>query len=102
MKWMETAASLVPTGKALSIIATTAVGAFLAGVGWITTTGEVRKAVEAMPSMQLEIGILEDQMVEVQEEIEDARSDRQRILCLVTLTATGESLSPLQVADRCP
>jgi hypothetical protein len=33
---------------------------------------------------------------------EDATEERQRILCLVRLTATGEILSPLEVTERCP
>ena len=46
--------------------------------------------------------VADDNIAELAEGLEEAAMERARILCLVRLTATGETLSPLEVTERCP
>ena len=44
----------------------------------------------------------DESIAELGDGLEEAATERARILCLVRLTATGEVLSPLEVTERCP
>ena len=44
----------------------------------------------------------DESIAELTDGLNEAATERARILCLVRLTATGEVLSPLEVTERCP
>lgn len=102
MKWVELAQEIVPTGKAVVWISGAVATSFLAGIGWMTSTSAISKTVDTVPVLAEEVSGLTDRVNNVESRLDDADADRQRILCLLTLTATGEALSPFEVAERCP
>jgi len=98
----ETLQQVVPSAKAVTVVVTVAAGAFMAGVGAVLNYGE-------WTDLPQDVALLQDQRVAADETIadladglEEAATERARILCLVRLTATGEVLSPLEVTERCP
>ena len=102
MRFAETIQQIVPSAKAIGVVITLSVGSFLAGVGAILNWSEYT-------DLPQEVALLQDQRVAAAESIaelgdglEEAATERARILCLVRLTATGEVLSPLEVTERCP
>jgi len=102
MKWVELAQEIVPTGKAVVWISGAVATSFLAGIGWMTSTSAISKTVDTVPVLAEEVSGLTNRVNNVESRLDDADADRQRILCLLTLTATGEALSPFEVAERCP
>jgi hypothetical protein len=102
MKWVELAQEIVPTGKAVIWISGAVGTSFLAGIGWMTSTSAISETVDKVPILTEEVNGLADRVNTVEIRLNDADEDRQRILCLLTLTATGEALSPFEVAERCP
>jgi len=102
MRVVEAMQQVVPSAKALGLMATVAGGAFMAGAGVVLSWGE-------WTDLPADVALLQDQRVvadrsiaELAEGLEEAALERARILCLVRLTATGEPLSPLEVTERCP
>ena len=102
MRLAETLQQVVPSAKAVTVVVTVAAGAFMAGVGAVLNYGE-------WTDLPQDVALLQDQRVAADETIadladglEEAATERARILCLVRLTATGEVLSPLEVTERCP
>ena len=74
----------------------------MAGIGAVLNWGQYT-------DLPADVALLQDQRVAADETIadladglEEAATERARILCLVRLTATGEVLSPLEVTERCP
>lgn len=102
MAWIEAVKAAVPSGKALAWIGGSIVMAFLAGIGWATGTSDVAAAVEQVPQLQQAVHANTERIDVIEGELQEAEQDRGRILCLVTLTAQGEELSPLEVNSRCP
>jgi hypothetical protein len=102
MRVAETIQQVVPTAKAIGVVVTVAAGAFMAGVGAVLNWSEYT-------DLPAEVSLLQDQRIaadesiaELGEGLEEAATERARILCLVRLTATGEVMSPLEVTERCP
>ena len=102
MRLAETLQQVVPSAKAVTVVVTVAAGAFLAGLGAVLNWGQYT-------DLPADVALLQDQRVAADETIadladglEEAATERARILCLVRLTATGEVLSPLEVTERCP
>ena len=102
MRLAETLQQLVPSAKAVTVVVTVAAGAFMAGIGAVLNWGQYT-------DLPADVALLQDQRVAADETIadladglEEAATERARILCLVRLTATGEVLSPLEVTERCP
>ena len=102
MRIAETLQQVVPSAKAVTVVVTVAAGAFLAGLGAVLNWGQYT-------DLPADVALLQDQRVAADETIadladglEEAATERARILCLVRLTATGEVLSPLEVTERCP
>jgi len=98
----ETLQQVVPSAKAVTVVVTVAAGAFMAGIGAVLNWGQYT-------DLPADVALLQDQRVAADETIadladglEEAATERARILCLVRLTATGEVLSPLEVTERCP
>ena len=98
MRLAETLQQVAPPAKAITIVVVVAAGSFMAGVGAIQYT-----------DLPADVSLLQDQRIAADESIaeltdglEEAATERARILCLVRLTATGEVLSPLEVTERCP
>ena len=98
----EAVHSIVPTAKAFTIIISVSVGAFMAGVGAITGFGDTAANIALVPGMKETQDRVVDRMNTFELRLDAADYDRARILCLVTLTATGDLLTPLQVNERCP
>ncbi len=106
MKFAETLAEMVPSAKALGVIVTLAVGAFMAGMGAVLGFGEYADLPEEVAGLQVqanrtEVG-LEALRVEFDEAVVVAEDDRARILCLLEVTASGELLLAAQINSRCP
>ena len=102
MRLAETLQQVVPSAKAVTVVVTVAAGAFMAGIGAVLNWGQ-------FTDLPADVALLQDQRVAADETIadladglEEAATERARILCLVRLTATGEVLSPLEVTERCP
>lgn len=102
MRLAETLQQVVPSAKAVTVVVTVAAGAFMAGIGAVLNWGQYT-------DLPADVALLQDQRVAADETIadladglEEAATERARILCLVRLTATGEVLSPLEVTERCP
>jgi len=102
LRLADTIQQVVPSAKALTVVVTISVGAFMAGMGVVLNWSEYN-------DLPTDVAILQEQrisadasIVELTEGLEDAAEERGRILCLVRLTATGETLSPLEVTERCP
>ena len=102
MRLAETLQQVVPSAKAITVVVTVAAGAFMAGIGAVLNWGQYT-------DLPADVALLQDQRVAADETIadladglEEAATERARILCLVRLTATGEVLSPLEVTERCP
>ena len=109
MKWAvitEAVSAVVPGAKALGVIVTLSVGAFMAGVGAVLGFGEYAGLPESVASLEVKeettSSALATLRIEFDEAVLEAAADRQNILCLVRLTATQEVLSPLEVNARCP
>ena len=95
MSWdlAETVGQLVPVGRAAGILATVAVGGVMAGVGGVLGFGDYAGLPEKGAVLQVEVA-------EEREAIRSLEMGLKEIVCLVTLTATGEILSPLEVKQR--
>ena len=102
MRVMETLQQVVPSAKAIGVVVTIAAGAFLAGVGAVLNWGEYTDLPADVSLLQEQRVAADGTIAELAEGLEDAALERARILCLVRLTATGETLSPLEVTERCP
>lgn len=102
MRFYETLVEAVPTGKAVVWIGGAVAASFLAGIGFTTGTGDVAQAVDEVPVILDSLQSHSTRISRLEARSTMAENDRRRILCLVTLTATGEELSPLEVAERCP
>ena len=102
MRITETIQQVVPSAKAIGVVITIAAGAFMAGVGAVLNWGEYTDLPAEVSLLQEQRVVADDNIAELAEGLEEAAMERARILCLVRLTATGETLSPLEVTERCP
>jgi hypothetical protein len=102
MRITETIQQVVPSAKAIGVVITIAAGAFMAGVGAVLNWGEYTDLPQDVAVLQEQRISADDNIAELAEGLEEAAMERARILCLVRLTATGETLSPLEVTERCP
>lgn len=102
MRLAETIHQIVPSAKAIGVVVTIAGGAFLAGVGAVLNWGEYTDLPQDVALLQDQRVAADNNITELTEGLEEAAMERARILCLVRLTATGETLSPLEVTERCP
>ncbi len=109
MKWAgfsEAIAALVPAAKAMGVIVTLSVGAFMAGVGAVLGFGEYAGLPEAVAALEMKetdtATALATLRVEFDAAVEKAEEDRRRIMCLVEITATGEVVLAAQLESRCP
>lgn len=102
MTWIEHVQAAAPTGKALLWVGGSVVTSFLAGIGWMSRASEFSDTIDQVPIIQNSVDNYGVRLNAVEYRLDHADQDRERILCLVTLTATGEQVTPLQVAERCP
>jgi hypothetical protein len=94
--------AVVPSAKGLTVVITMTVGAFMAGMGAVLGWGDYSGLPAKVSALEVR-GASADSTIQVLTDgQEEATEERQRILCLVRLTATGETLSPLEVTERCP
>jgi hypothetical protein len=84
------------------VVITLSVGSFLAGVGAILNWSEYTDLPQEVSLLQEQRVAADETIADLAEGLEEAAQERARILCLVRLTATGETLSPLEVTERCP
>ena len=102
MRFAETLQQIVPSAKAIGVMVTVAAGAFMAGVGAVLNYGEWTDLPQDVALLQDQRVAADQSIAELGDGLEEAATERARILCLVRLTATGEVLSPLEVTERCP
>ena len=102
MRSAETLQQIVPSAKAIGGVVTVATGAFMAGIGAVLNWGEYTDLPQDVAQLQQQRVAADASIAELGEGLEEAATERARILCLVRLTATGEVLSPLEVTERCP
>jgi hypothetical protein len=102
MRIAEVLQEVVPSAKAVGVVVTIAAGAFMAGIGAVLNWGEYTDLPQDVAQLQEQRVAADESITELAEGLEEAATERARILCLVRLTATGEVLSPLEVTERCP
>ena len=102
MRIAATLQQIVPSAKAIGVVVTVATGAFMAGIGAVLNWGEYTDLPQDVAQLQQQRVAAAASIAELGEGLEEAATERARILCLVRLTATGEVLSPLEVTERCP
>jgi hypothetical protein len=102
MRIAEALQEVVPSAKAVAVVVTIAAGAFMAGVGAVLNWGEYTDLPAEVALLQEQRVVADQSIAELAEGLEEAATERARILCLVRLTATGEVMSPLEVTERCP
>ena len=90
------------SAKAVTVVVTVCAGSFMAGMGMVLNWSEYTDLPAEVSTLQQQRISADVSIVELTEGLEDAAEERARILCLVRLTATGETLSPLEVTERCP
>ena len=90
------------SAKAVTVVVTVCAGSFMAGMGMVLNWSEYTDLPAEVSTLQQQRVAADQSIVELTEGLEDAAEERARILCLVRLTATGETLSPLEVTERCP
>ena len=90
------------SAKAITIVVTVCAGSFMAGMGMVLNWEPYTDLPDAVSTLQQQRVSADESIVELTEGLEEAAEERARILCLVRLTATGETLSPLEVTERCP
>lgn len=97
-------AGLVPSGKAAAWLLAGGVSVFMAGVGVTLRTSDFSELPLTVEEMGSTVSRNEQNIRVLRVRADSATADRKKILCLVTLTltATGEPLSPLEVNARCP
>jgi hypothetical protein len=98
----QTLEEIAPTTKALTVVVTLCTATFLAGVTAVLSWGEYRELPRQVAVLEERSVAADASIAELRESIDEAATERARILCLVRLTATGEVLSPLAVTERCP
>ena len=99
---MMSLSQIPPSAKVIGALVTGTVVAFMAGVGTTVGAGEFKGLPEAVSMLQIKESIQDTSIASLRRGLEEASDERGRILCLVELTATGETYSPLQVNQRCP
>jgi hypothetical protein len=102
MRLAETIQQIVPSAKAITVVVTVAAGAFMAGVGAVLNWGQYTDLPQDVALLQDQRVAADESIAELTDGLNEAATERARILCLVRLTATGEVLSPLEVTERCP
>ena len=90
------------SAKAVTVVVTVCAGSFMAGMGMVLNWSEYTDLPAEVSTLQQQRVAADVSIVELTEGLEEAAEERARILCLVRLTATGETLSPLEVTERCP
>jgi len=90
------------SAKAVTVVVTVCAGSFMAGMGMVLNWSEYTDLPAEVSTLQQQRVSADQSIVELTEGLEEAAEERARILCLVRLTATGETLSPLEVTERCP
>lgn len=94
--------AITPSAKGLTLVVTMAVGSFMAGVGAVLGWGDYSGLPAKVSALEIRGADVDSAIQYLTDGQEEATEERQRILCLVRLTATGEILSPLEVTERCP
>ena len=102
MRLAETLQQVVPSAKAITVVVTVAAGAFMAGIGAVLNWGQYTDLPQDVALLQDQRIAADETIADLADGLEEAATERARILCLVRLTATGEVLSPLEVTERCP
>ena len=102
MRIAETLQQGVPSAKAVTVVVTVAAGAFMAGIGAVLNWGQYTDLPQDVALLQDQRVAADETIADLADGLEEAATERARILCLVRLTATGEVLSPLEVTERCP
>ena len=102
MRLAETLQQVVPSAKAVTVVVTVAAGAFMAGIGAVLNWGQYTDLPQDVALLQDQRVAADETIADLADGLEEAATERARILCLVRLTATGEVLSPLEVTERCP
>ena len=90
------------SAKAITIVVTVCAGSFMAGMGMVLNWSEYTDLPAEVSLLQEQRVVADQSITELAEGLEEAATERARILCLVRLTATGEVMSPLEVTERCP
>ncbi len=106
VKLAETLAEMVPSAKALGVIVTLAVGAFMAGVGAVLGFGDYADLPEEVAGLHMQADSTEVGLgalrVEFDQAVVLAEDDRRRILCIVRLNATGVRMLASDLDVACP
>ncbi|KKN23258.1 hypothetical protein LCGC14_0906720 [marine sediment metagenome] len=95
MTWTETLGTVVPAGKHLVWLVGFGVSMFLAGIGFFTQVGE-------LPQLPERMGAVETIQARQEFALDSLRNGQRRIVCLVRLSATGQTVDPLEIDRVCP
>ncbi len=102
MKFLEQIAAAVPVGKALFWIVAGAITSFGAGFGMAFGFGETAANIKLVPVLVATQTAMEGRMTTFQVRLDNADVARDRIMCLVRLTVTGEIVPAVEIDERCP
>lgn len=108
MRMLEAIAAAVPQGKALVALIVGAIAMFGSGVGFAFGFGETAANIKLVPGIVAAQASFRVRLNTFEFRLDEGDEARSQILCLVRLTAAGETVTPLQVQvylenpDECP
>ena len=102
MKAAEIVQMVVPSGKAVVWIVSAGAAMFMAGVGFTLGTSEYADLPLEVDSLFVVQTQHTRTLQALQGDVEQTSSDLERIRCLASLSATGQTVDPLQIDNICP
>jgi len=102
MKLLDSIAAAMPAGKALFGLVVGAITIFGAGFGVAFGFGETAANIKLVPVLVATQETMQERMTTFQVRLDNADVARGRILCLVRLTVTGETILAIEIDERCP
>ena len=93
---------MIRTAKALGVLLTVAVTAWLAGVGFTIGFGETAASIALVPEIKETVDLNTTRIGVLEDSVSSASSQRRRIICISRIAATGELLNAFDLDLRCP
>lgn len=101
-KLMEGLASIVPTGKQMAWIVGFAATSFMAGVGATLQMTDYADLPQEVDSLFVLTENNAESVQRVERGLIATQQELSRIRCLSRLSATGQTIDPLEIDDVCP
>ena len=94
MPWADLVSQIVPTKAALYVILAVFAGGATTGAGMVLGFGDYADLPEEMAKLRADAVRRDVQIASLIRGLEEATRQSERILCLVEVIATGETLTP--------